>query len=777
MQLRFVLIFLLLLSFYSNAGLDALFPSQIQRDGQNASGPTKLMTENDPQRLAQKIALAQQAIDRLNASDSGDQNDNRIWLELQIYAYQQNQVALAGLAGQIELRKSIISQPLFPVDNIVDLDNRRSQLQLTDNEIKNLIASLTMQEKELEQNRSNLTNSEVELRQKTEALDKNVSDSSKKTQALQALQIAQLKQEAYSAILAAQDARQRFTRAQLQTQREWRDALNASLLKVSSAPRFEKQDLDRILSSISKRQKELKTKQQQLNGEENKLQLGLGNLIARRQELEQELRLYPLSDKVQADERRRLLSHQLNKLMQDEYLLQMRLESNAISAGLLSDSILANTLESTFWKKRFEISQSAARDQLAVVHEQILGWIKHLSGLEENLESSILVAQSQSARLFQEKDPHSQNLAQLWQAREARYSEAKAEITHNRMLFSRWADEFAGKEVTQSLGARYSQWQDTLLSFVENSWNFELFNVNDDINVDGQNVSIRRSVTIGKVIVAILLVTVGFSVCIWLGNLIERQVRQHSCWSPVAIRITKRWLLSFSFLILLINSLLLVRIPLAAFAFLGGAIAIGLGFGTQTLLKNLISGLMMLLERPFKPGDTVEVGGLRGTIVDMSVRAAVLRDINGIDTLVPNSTFLEQNVTNWTYSSSLVRQSVQVGVAYGSDVRLVARLLEDVLLQHGHIDQHQKKEILLEDFAADALVFGVYYWVDLNGSMTGRQIASDLRFMIEATLRKHNIAIAFPQRDVHIDLAGDKPLRVELQAASLSVENSRPNQA
>lgn len=295
-------------------------------------------------------------------------------------------------------------------------------------------------------------------------------------------------------------------------------------------------------------------------------------------------------------------------------------------------------------------------------------------------------------------------------------------------------------------------------------WNFELFSVDETMNVDGQNVIIKRSVTVGKVLVAVLLVTLGFAACIWLANRIEGKLAQRTGIAVVSIRIGKRWTLSVIFIILLLNALSMVRIPLTAFAFLGGAIAIGLGFGTQTLLKNLISGLMMLVERPFKPGDTVEVGGLRGTVVDMNVRAAVLRDINGIETLVPNATFLEQNVTNWTYSSNVVRQGVKVGVAYGSDVRQVAKLLEEDVLRHGQTLKENKPEILLENFGPDALEFGVYYWIDIGAGTVGRQVASDLRFMIEASLRKNGINIAFPQRDLHVDMSG--PIKVQLHSDS-----------
>ena len=138
-------------------------------------------------------------------------------------------------------------------------------------------------------------------------------------------------------------------------------------------------------------------------------------------------------------------------------------------------------------------------------------------------------------------------------------------------------------------------------------------------------------------------------------------------------RIARRWILFLEVLLLVVLSMMVVKIPLTIFAFMGGALAIGAGFGMQNLLKNLISGLMLLFERPFRPGDVVEVGGIRGRVMDIGVRSSHILDANGIETLIPNSTFIEQNVTNWTLSSKSVRIVVNIGIAYGSPVKEVSR--------------------------------------------------------------------------------------------------------
>jgi small-conductance mechanosensitive channel len=198
------------------------------------------------------------------------------------------------------------------------------------------------------------------------------------------------------------------------------------------------------------------------------------------------------------------------------------------------------------------------------------------------------------------------------------------------------------------------------------------------------------------------------------------------------------------------------------FAFLGGALAIAFGFGAQNLMKNLMSGIMLLVERPLKIGDLVQIGGTVGTVTNISIRSSTIRTGDGIETLVPNSALVENNVTNWTHSSSEVRQSVQVSVAYGSDTRKVSDTLLAQAERHGQILKQPAPRVLFQDFGADGLVFALQYWIDFARGVDGTQIASDLRFMTEKALAEAGIAVPFPQRDLHLGVTG--PVQVEMLA-------------
>jgi small-conductance mechanosensitive channel len=291
-------------------------------------------------------------------------------------------------------------------------------------------------------------------------------------------------------------------------------------------------------------------------------------------------------------------------------------------------------------------------------------------------------------------------------------------------------------------------------------WTFELFTALDTIEIDGQQISGKRSITVGKVFTALAILVIGYWFAARLAYLIEGLAVTRYGMDISIARITRRWILFFEVMLLVIVSMLVVRIPLTVFAFMGGAVAIGAGFGMQNMLKNLISGLMLLFERPFRPGDLVEVGGIRGRVIDIGVRSSHIRDGNGIETLIPNSTFIEQNVTNWTLSNEAVRIVVKIGIAYGSPIKKVNELLLEIADRHGLVEKTPEPRVLFEDFGSDALMFGLYVWVELKPDVSWTVVASDLRHMIIKVFMEHGINMAFQQRDIHIDTSHPLEVRV-----------------
>jgi small-conductance mechanosensitive channel len=323
----------------------------------------------------------------------------------------------------------------------------------------------------------------------------------------------------------------------------------------------------------------------------------------------------------------------------------------------------------------------------------------------------------------------------------------------------RWLDD-AG--VTASSDAP-RDWKVTALRAVElfkQVWNFELFAVEDSTIVEGKTVTTSYGVTVGKSIGVLLLYALAYWLLARLTRVLERLMVSRFKVDPQAASVIRRWLMIGVSVVLVILILNLARIPLTAFAFMGGALAIGIGFGTQTIIKNVISGIIILFERKIRVGDIVAIGGTTGHVTAVDLRASTVRSFDGVEALVPNSTFLENQVVNWTYSNSRIRREIRVGIAYGSPVRQAADVIAGCAAEHGQVLKDPPPEVYLEDFSDNAILMVLIFWVELSPTLSGRRVDSDLRFMMEKRLAAADIAIPFPQRDVHLDAGKPIPVHV-----------------
>jgi small-conductance mechanosensitive channel len=273
-----------------------------------------------------------------------------------------------------------------------------------------------------------------------------------------------------------------------------------------------------------------------------------------------------------------------------------------------------------------------------------------------------------------------------------------------------------------------------------------LFSVEDEIEVAGRKTQVDHGVTLGTLVKAPLLLLLGWLFSRRLAAGAARWLQRRRGADEARARLLQRWIAAALLLAFTLASLVAAGIPLAAFAFLGGAVAIGAGIGTQTLFKNLVSGVLVLLERPFRLGDVIEVGSLRGTVVDIDLRASVLRDDEGAETLVPNSTLVEQNVRNVTFRSRRAKQSLTLHVAPGVPARQVMDVIRESVSRHGQLLDSPAPEVLLQDYLGDSLDFVLHYWLELKPGVERRRIASDLRLMILGAFEEAGITLANPQR-------------------------------
>lgn len=287
-----------------------------------------------------------------------------------------------------------------------------------------------------------------------------------------------------------------------------------------------------------------------------------------------------------------------------------------------------------------------------------------------------------------------------------------------------------------------------LWSWLGNAWRYQI------TSADGQ------PITVGKIAVALLLILLGYLISKLLSRRLGRSVLPRFGMTKGVIVALETLAFYALMAIFFLWALRLVSIPLTVFTVVGGVLAIGIGFGSQNIINNFISGLILLAERPIKAGDLIDVDGVFGQVERIGPRSSRIRAGDNTHVIVPNSAFLEKNVLNWTVSDDVIRSTVDVGVAYGSPVESVAEGMRRAIAEEPGIMEDPAPEILFMDFGDNALAFRAYFWIRVTRSLDRYRFQSALRFRIDRIFSEMNIVIAFPQRDIHLDTSS--PLEVRL---------------
>jgi small-conductance mechanosensitive channel len=189
-------------------------------------------------------------------------------------------------------------------------------------------------------------------------------------------------------------------------------------------------------------------------------------------------------------------------------------------------------------------------------------------------------------------------------------------------------------------------------------------------------------------------------------------------------------------------------IPVDKLTIILGAMSVGIGFGLQNIFNNLVSGLILLFERPIQLGDTVQVGQLTGNVKTIGLRSSNITTFDGAEVIVPNGQLIANEVINWTLSDQKRRIELVIGVSYKSDPELVHSLLSDILNSHTELVLDPEPLVFFNGLGESSLDFTLLFWIaDYNHS---RRIKSEILFSIFKVFKNNDIEIPFPQHDLHL---------------------------
>jgi small-conductance mechanosensitive channel len=406
------------------------------------------------------------------------------------------------------------------------------------------------------------------------------------------------------------------------------------------------------------------------------------------------------------------------------------------------------------WKRRFEMARGdVPRGQLSTWHEEA-------SQAAERLQRDLRVYEARREELrgtLQEAAADADTSkkdggAARWRREQRRHLEDRVRL-YDTAVDSAAATHEVYRNLLLDLDARLATvpWSERLLGVWEafaSAWGYELFTIDD------------ASITPAKIVQGLVLLGLGLLAATYASRQFGQRLLPRFGLDMGAIAALQSLVFYALAAGVALMALRIVNVPLTAFTLLGGAAAIGIGFGSQNIVNNFISGLILLTERPIRVGDLIEVDGTYGTVEQIGARSTRILSSTNIDIIVPNSSFLEKNVVNWTRSSDRARTHVSVGVVYGSPVDEVTRLIGKAVGEHEKIFTFPKPIILFSDFGDNALIFEVHFWVQVRRLMDRRVIESELRYRLDALFREAGIVIAFPQRDVHLDSV--RPVEVRL---------------
>lgn len=575
------------------------------------------------------------------------------------------------------------------------------------------------------------------------------SQEDKKAELANATKFAELEVRIATEALAIQKLEQANAELAQKLHQTQLSLLEEKVLWISKAVRFSERDLQLQMIEIDKQEEDLK-----------------GDIS------------FAESNLAYAETEWSRVRHQLDTMVPKDPELIEQVEAKQLArqlyqtqVKLFNDRLKRRGANREVWQRRFSvIGEKATTDEL-------ITWSKESQARLNQLEREKSLEQMRSDEVRQDLvgldkkhqatadeavrrwvDEQRSTLTQLIQVHDANI----VSIESSRRLTDKLIYEIDGDVKTWTS----AEWIESLKIHVAKLWGMELTKVDD------------HPLTVGKVLMGVVLIFCGFIMARLLSSTLGSRLQHERIGMNESGAAA---LQSLSFYVLLVcftlTSLRFVNVPLTVFTFLGGAIAIGVGFGSQNIVNNFISGMILLAERPIKVGDLIQIDDLYGNVNQIGARSTIIRTGDNLDIIVPNSTFLENNVVNLTRGDDKLRTHVKVGIAYGSPTREATRLMKSAAVEDGRVLNRPEPFVWFMEFGDNSLNFEVHFWVKVKRISDRIRIESDIRYRIDQLFREAGITIAFPQRDIHIDASTPIPIRMLPSGDASSYPNSKESDA
>jgi small-conductance mechanosensitive channel len=270
----------------------------------------------------------------------------------------------------------------------------------------------------------------------------------------------------------------------------------------------------------------------------------------------------------------------------------------------------------------------------------------------------------------------------------------------------------------------------------------------------------QSRISLWDIVRTTVAIVVLLSVALYLTSLIESRIRTSQTLSPTVQVLFTKSLKMVLISLAVIVAITSVGIDLTALAVVGGLLGVGIGFGLQKIVSNLISGVILLIDKSIKPGDIISVSGTYGWVTALGGRYVSVVTRDGVEHLIPNETLISEPVENWTHTQRRTRLKVDMIVHHDSDLRQVIKMCEEAALTCARVLPEPEPKCLFVEFGESALKLQLRFWI--GDAQNGVQnVKSDVLLEIWQRFKQHGVRIPYPQRDLHIRSGGE---RTPLQA-------------
>lgn len=759
-------------AFIAPAAAQASLLNIVKKDNQTedkaatdqSSDELRRQAEADLDEVRQKLE-ENAALQPADAAAAADKEERQRLLDIQLYFRNEKLWRLNDLAAlkntastPVDTLPSVKALGEKPPYSALRVDALRDELDTQQDHLQSLQNSVQMREAEKQflSERLRKANEEVRLTSDKAAHEK--TEANRRNQ-----EIAELKKQAAEVELAASAADQDYLQAQISSVRQRIEEMKHIVARVLPAQAFSESNLNEIRNTLRTAQEKASTEVDQVAARHAKRLAERQRLLAASKNGNDASRLAFIDQALRAD------SMALEGLRTLQLLEQFHADAWEQRILLLAADSTAEVRQSALNALRQIAASLNTKDKKDNRWQQIAINQENLRAIIADLEArTTSLMQGGSAQIAAEKE-----VLSLYRNALTIYDRIAQLARRINQETARWIGDFTGAEDNESAltGLRLTDLWQTAKRVAYSVWNYELFTVEDISQADGQKITISYGITVGKSIGAIFLFGLGY----WLFARITKRilallVERGNVNAQVA-SVTRRWLMISVSVLLAVSILNLARIPLTVFTFVGGALAIGVGFGTQTIIKNFISGIILLFERKVRVGDIVVIGDVTGTVTNVDLRATTVKAFDGTEALIPNSNVLENQVINWTYSDPRLRREIGLQIEYGAPVRDAANIIMECAQAHGQVLKNPAPEVYFDGFADSGLDIAMTFWIELGAHTNGRRIDSDLRFMIEKRLAAAGINIPFPTRDVNLRAAS--PLPVTMATAQAAQESTK----